>query len=148
MSCYQKFPLVTASVKGERGGQGHTSASLLHWSATWYCAVNTHCFYTSAFSTSYFVLSVMDGKIEQCVCIKFCVKLSKSASWGFLSTFFKQDSGFEWHSCFKVGQVSVEDEERSGRPSNTRWQKMLKKIKNSSMKTVAKQYTSLQTPLG
>jgi hypothetical protein len=41
------------------------------------CAVNRHCFYKSAFSTSCFVLSAMDGKIEQCVCIKFCVKLSK-----------------------------------------------------------------------
>jgi hypothetical protein len=42
--------------------------------------VNTHCFYTSAFSTSCFVLSAMDGKIEQCVSIKFCVKLSKPAT--------------------------------------------------------------------
>jgi hypothetical protein len=58
----------------EKGAQGHTSASLLHQS------VNMHCFYTSAFSTSYFVLSVMDGKIKQCACIKFCVKLSKSAA--------------------------------------------------------------------
>jgi hypothetical protein len=29
----------------------------------------------SAFSTSCFVLSAMDGKIEQCVCIKFSMKL-------------------------------------------------------------------------
>jgi hypothetical protein len=34
----------------------------------------------SAFSTSCFVLSQMDGKIEQRVCIKFCVKLDKSAT--------------------------------------------------------------------
>jgi hypothetical protein len=27
-----------------------------------------------------FVLSVIDGSIEQCVCIKFCMKLSKSAT--------------------------------------------------------------------
>jgi hypothetical protein len=34
----------------------------------------------SAFSTLCFVLSVMDGKIKQCVCIKFCVKLGKSTT--------------------------------------------------------------------
>jgi hypothetical protein len=71
--------VVTASVKeDERGGQGHTSESLLHQSAMWHHALNTHCFYTSDFSTSYFVLSAMDGKVKQCVCIKFCVKLGKS----------------------------------------------------------------------
>jgi hypothetical protein len=42
--------------------------------------VNKHCFYTSAFSTSSFVLSAMDGKIEQHVCIKFSVKLGKSTT--------------------------------------------------------------------
>jgi hypothetical protein len=35
-----------------------------------------HCFYTSTFSTSCFLSPVMDGKIEQCVCIK----LGKSAT--------------------------------------------------------------------
>jgi hypothetical protein len=34
----------------------------------------------SAFSASCFVLSPMDSKIEQRVCIKFCVKLGKSAT--------------------------------------------------------------------
>jgi hypothetical protein len=34
----------------------------------------------SAFYTSSFVLSVMDGKIEQRVCIKFCMQLNKSAT--------------------------------------------------------------------
>jgi hypothetical protein len=38
-----------------------------------------HGFYTRAFSTSRFVLSAMDGKIDQGVCIKFCVKFGKSA---------------------------------------------------------------------
>jgi hypothetical protein len=64
--------VVTASVKeDERGGKSHTSESLLHQSATWHRAVNTHCFYTSAYSTSCFVLSAMDSKIEQRLCIKF-----------------------------------------------------------------------------
>jgi hypothetical protein len=39
-----------------------------------------HYSYTSAFSTSRFVLSAMDGKIEQRVCIKFHVKLSRYAA--------------------------------------------------------------------
>jgi hypothetical protein len=56
--------VVTASVKDERGGKGHTSASLLHLSATRHCAVNMHCFYTNALLTSCFVLSVMDAKLS------------------------------------------------------------------------------------
>jgi hypothetical protein len=52
----------------------------------------------------------MDGKIEQHVCIKFCVKLSKSATetlemlreaFGELS--LSQTAGFQWHSRFKAG---------------------------------------------
>jgi hypothetical protein len=43
--------------------------------------VNTHCFYTSACSTLFcFVLSAIDGKIEQRVCIKFYVNLGTSAT--------------------------------------------------------------------
>jgi hypothetical protein len=34
----------------------------------------------NAFLTLRFVLSAMDAKIEQHVCIKFCVKLGKSAT--------------------------------------------------------------------
>jgi hypothetical protein len=34
----------------------------------------------SAFSTLCFVLSAMDDKIKQHVCIKFCVKLGKSTT--------------------------------------------------------------------
>jgi hypothetical protein len=34
----------------------------------------------SAFIASCFVLSATDGKTEQCVCIKFCMKLGKSAT--------------------------------------------------------------------
>jgi hypothetical protein len=34
----------------------------------------------STFSITCFVLSEMDGRIEQCVCIKFCMKLGKFAT--------------------------------------------------------------------
>jgi hypothetical protein len=35
---------------------------------------------TTLFLHECFVLSVMDGKFEECVCIKFCMKLSKSTT--------------------------------------------------------------------
>jgi hypothetical protein len=54
---------------------------------------------------------------------------------------------FEWHSCFKVGWVSVEDDECSGRPSTSRTTEILKKFENATMKTVVEQSMSSQTPL-
>jgi hypothetical protein len=55
----------------------------------------------------------MDGKIKQCVCIKFCVKLDKSATEtpemhgeAFGEYSLSQTAVSEWHSCFK-GQPSV-----------------------------------------
>jgi hypothetical protein len=75
-------------------------------------------FHTSAFLTLCFVLSAMDGKIKQYVCIKFCVKLSKSATEthevlreAFGEHSLSQTAVFEWHSRFKAGRVSVEDDE-------------------------------------
>jgi hypothetical protein len=81
-------------------------------------------FYPSAFSTLRFPLAAMDGKIEQCVCIKFCVKLSKSTTKTL--EMLNEVSGeyslgqtvvSEWHSHFKDSLVSVEDNEHSGRPA-------------------------------
>jgi hypothetical protein len=73
----------------------------------------------NAFLTSCFFLFTMDGKIEQCVCIKFCVKLSKSATETLevLCEAFGEHSlswtvVFEWHSRFKASRVSGEDDER------------------------------------
>jgi hypothetical protein len=69
----------------------------------------------------------MDGKIEQRVCIKFYVKVGKFATENLemLREAFREHSlsrtaGFEWHSRFKAGRVSVEDDERSGRSSASR----------------------------
>jgi hypothetical protein len=63
----------------------------------------------------------MGGKIEQCVCIKSCVKLSKSttATLEMLHVALGEHSlswtaVFEWHSHFKAGRVSVDDDKRSG----------------------------------
>jgi hypothetical protein len=63
----------------------------------------------------------MYGKIEQRVCIKFWVKLGKSATItlemlreAFGEHSLSQMAVSQWHSRFKAGQVSVEDEELSG----------------------------------
>jgi hypothetical protein len=54
----------------------------------------------------------MDGKIEQCVCIKFCVKLGNSAiethempCEAFGEHFLSPTVVFECHSDFKVSIV-------------------------------------------
>jgi hypothetical protein len=87
-------------VKDEKGGQGHTSESLLHQSAMWHRAVNTHCFYTSVF------------RLRVSLCLRWMAKLSNVSALGFawrsvnplpkplecfvrlLEKFFKPDSGF------------------------------------------------------
>jgi hypothetical protein len=86
-----------------------------------------HYFYMSAFSTSCFVLSAMDDKIEQHVCIKFCVKLGKSVTEtlemlrkAFGEHSLSQTVFFEWHSSFKTSQVSAEDDEHSGQPNTSK----------------------------
>jgi hypothetical protein len=77
----------------------------------------------------------MDGKIEQYVCIKFCVKLGKSATETseMLHEVFGEHSlsrtvVSEWHARFKAGRVSVEDDKCSGRPSTSKTTEMLKKF--------------------
>jgi hypothetical protein len=69
----------------------------------------------------------MDGKIEQYVSIKLCVKLGKSVTETFemLHEVFGEYSlsctaVFEWHSRFKAGRVSAENHERSGRPNTSK----------------------------
>jgi hypothetical protein len=62
-------------------------------------------------------MSAMDGKIKQRACIKFSAKLGSSATETIemLREAFGEHSlswtaVSEWHSRFKAGQVSVEDE--------------------------------------
>jgi antirestriction protein ArdC len=67
----------------------------------------------------------MDGKIQQCVCIKFCMKLGNYATKAheMLHEAFEEHSlsrsaVFEWHSRLKAGQeLSVEDDKCSERSS-------------------------------
>jgi hypothetical protein len=78
----------------------------------------------------------MDGKIKQSVCIKFCVKLGKSATetLEMLHEAFGEHSLsriaiFEWHSRFAGGQVSVEDDKPSGQPSTSKMTENIEKIR-------------------
>jgi hypothetical protein len=63
----------------------------------------------------------MDGKIKQWVCIKVCMKLSISTTETtemlhkrFGEHSLSRTAVFEWHSCFKTSQVSVEDDNVQG----------------------------------
>jgi hypothetical protein len=62
----------------------------------------------------------MDGKIEQRVCIKFCVKLGKSNTEthemlhkAFGERSLSRTAVFEWRSHFKAARVSVDGDEHS-----------------------------------
>jgi hypothetical protein len=60
------------------------------------------------------------------------VKLSKSATETLEmlheASSLSQTAVFEWHSRFKTGQVSVEDDERSGQPSTSKTTENVEKI--------------------
>jgi hypothetical protein len=78
----------------------------------------------------------MDGKIEQRVCIKFCVKLRKSATKtlemlleAFEEHSLSRTAVFEWYSSFKAGRVSVEDDEHPGRPNTSKTTENVEKIR-------------------
>jgi hypothetical protein len=102
-----------------------------------------------------FPLAAMDGKIEQRVCTKFCVNLSKFAT----ETLEMLREAFGEHS---LSQTAVSDGIHVSRPVECQFkmmnvqgvqapakqQKNLKKFKNLSTKTVAEQSMSSQRPLG
>ena len=68
----------------------------------------------------------MNNLKEQRFTVKFCVKLGKSTTETFamLNTIYgdvamKRATSFRWYKRFKNGRLSVEDDERSGRPSTS-----------------------------
>jgi hypothetical protein len=78
----------------------------------------------------------MDGKIGQCVCIKFCVKLGNFTTktlemlcYAFREHSLSRTTVFERHSCFKACRMSVEDDKHSGRPSTSKITENAKKIR-------------------
>ncbi|UYV64558.1 hypothetical protein LAZ67_3001179 [Cordylochernes scorpioides] len=77
----------------------------------------------------------MEQKLKQRICIEFCVKLQISASETFemLNKAFPNDAPkrttvFEWHSRFKAGRISIEDDPRQGRPKFQRTDENVQKI--------------------
>jgi hypothetical protein len=77
----------------------------------------------------------MDDKIEQRVYIKFCMKLGKSDAEtlemireALGEHYLSRTAVLEWYSRSKAGQVSVEDDERSGRSSTSTTTENVEKI--------------------
>jgi len=67
----------------------------------------------------------MDQRKEEQVCIKFCANLGKSATetlkmiqHGFGEQSFSRTQVFQWHTRFKTGRTSVDDDEHTGRPTS------------------------------
>jgi len=77
---------------------------------------------------------------EQCVCIKFCFLLGKTAAEtvtmlreAVKEEVLSQARVYGWFSRFKRGDMSLEDQPRSGRPSTSRTGKNIKKIRDAVM---------------
>ncbi|UYV71886.1 hypothetical protein LAZ67_9000881 [Cordylochernes scorpioides] len=77
----------------------------------------------------------MEQKLKQRICIEFCVKLQISATDTFemLNKAFpnnapKRTTVFEWHSRFKAGRISIEDDPRQGHPTFQRTDENVQKI--------------------
>ncbi|UYV76833.1 hypothetical protein LAZ67_14002137, partial [Cordylochernes scorpioides] len=77
----------------------------------------------------------MEQKLNQRICIEFCVKLqiSETDTFEMLNKAFpnnapKRTTVFEWHSRFKAGRISIEDDPRQGRPTFRRTDENVQKI--------------------
>ena len=76
---------------------------------------------------------MMADNKEQRVCVKFCFLLGKSAAETvlMLQEALSKTQVCEWYSCFKGGEMSCEDQPRSGRPSTCRNDANLEKVHNA-----------------
>ena len=77
---------------------------------------------------------------EQRVCIEFCFLLGKTVAETvtMLRETFKEEAlsqarVYEWFFLFKRGDMSLEDQPRSGRPSTSRTDENIKKIRDAIM---------------
>jgi hypothetical protein len=68
---------------------------------------------------------MMDQKKEQRVCITFCANLGKRDTetltmiqQAFGHQILTRTKVFQWHAGFKTGRTSVDDDERTGRPTS------------------------------
>ena len=74
--------------------------------------------------------------MQQRVCIKFCVKNGFNGAKTlemlgncFGSDVLKKTTVYEWHERFRSGRESVEDNERSGRPSTSKTDENINKVR-------------------
>ena len=86
-----------------------------------------------------FVITIftMCESTEQRICITFCFKIGKTTSetYRLLQQAYGEDAVgltqvFDWFRRFKEGRTSVESDPRSGRPSTSRNEEMIAKVRN------------------
>ena len=77
---------------------------------------------------------------EQRFCIQFCFLLGKTAAEtvtmlreAFKEEALRQASVYEWFARFKRGDMSLEDQPRSGRPSTCRTDENIQKVRDVIM---------------
>jgi len=88
-------------------------------------------------NTCVYVIAIfkMCESIEQCICIKFCFKIGKTATetYQLLQQAYGEDAMgrtqvCDWFRRFKEGRTSAERDPRSGRQSTTRNEEMIAKV--------------------
>ena len=80
--------------------------------------------------------SVMTESMEQRYCIRFCQKLGNNQTETIqkIQQALSQTQIKEWFNCFKTGQTSMESEVPSGRPSTSRNEDVIEKVRQIVMK--------------
>ena len=97
--------------------------------------VTLYCVHLSLCVWFRFFTKKMSSTLQQRVCIKFCVKngFNDAQTLKMLEKCFGNDTltrsnVFRWHERFRSGHESVEDDERSGRPSTAETDENINKI--------------------
>ena len=79
---------------------------------------------------------MMCESTEQCICIKFCFKIGKTATemYQLLQQAYGEDAMgrtqvFDWFRRFKEGITSIESNPHLGRPSTSRNEEMIAKVR-------------------
>jgi len=74
---------------------------------------------------------------DQCVCVKFCLKLGKTFTESFkmLQQAYGEDclsrkQCYEWYQRFKSGRTSIEDDPKSGRASSSTGDDHIEKVRS------------------